>query len=110
MELAEESKMLISQLITSDILIQRAKEILKGSSLSQPPSSQPPQPSGPSDHVIYQFLIKNNGRATKHEELFDAFGLNEEVGRIIKEKLLMMERFGLITIQEDLITVKKSGS
>ena len=108
MEPTEELKILISQLITADLLIQRARKILKGSNRPQPPSSHPPKPSRTTDHAIYQFLTENNGGATKREELFDVFGLNEEVKRIVQEKLLMMERFGLITIQGDLITVRKA--
>ena len=109
LKITQSDELKISQLITSDILIQRAREILKGSNRSQPPSSHSPKPFGTSDHAIYQFLTENNGGVTKREELFDVFGLNEEVRRI-KEKLLMMERFGLIKIQGDLITVRKAKS
>jgi hypothetical protein len=108
LKIAESDKLEISQLITPDILIQCAKEILKESNRSQSPLGHPPKPFGPSDHGIYQFLIENNGGVTKREELFDVFGVNEEARRIIKEKLLMMERFGLITIQGDLITIRKA--
>jgi hypothetical protein len=94
--------------ISFDILIQRAKEILKESNRSQPQSSHLPKPIGTGDHVIYQFLTENDGGVTKREELFDVFGVSEEVRKTIKEKLLMMERFGLITIQGDLIIVRKA--
>jgi len=48
--------------------------------------------------MIHQFLVKNNGKATK-QEILDALGNNEEARRLIEEKLLMMERFGVITIK-----------
>ncbi len=108
MEPIEELKILVSQLVTSDLLIQEAKEILKESNRSQPPSSRLPKPPRTTDHAIYQFLAENNGGATKREELLDVFGLNEKVRRIIREKLLMMERFGLITIQGNIVAVKKA--
>ena len=50
------------------------------------------------DYMIHQFLVKNNGKATK-QEILDALGNNEEARRLIEEKLLMMERFGVITIK-----------
>lgn len=108
MEPIEELRILVSQLVTSDLLIQEAKEILKESNHPQPPLSHLSRPSRTTDHVIYQFLTENNGGATKREELFDVFGSNEEVRRIIREKLLMMERFGLITIQGDVVTIRQA--
>lgn len=56
--------------------------------------------------MIHQFLVKNNGKATKRE-ILDALGKDEEARRIVEEKLSMMERFGLVTIKGDLVTLKR---
>jgi len=58
------------------------------------------------DHAIHQLLARND-RATKLDEIFDAFGRAEEVRRKIIEKLSMMARFGLIVIKGDLVTIKQ---
>jgi len=56
--------------------------------------------------VIHQFLVKNNGKATRRE-ILDALGKDEETRRIVEEKLSMMQRFGLVTIDGDLVALKK---
>ncbi len=58
------------------------------------------------DYMIYQIISKNNGKATK-KEILDALAKNEEAKRLVEEKLLMMERFGLISIEGDVVTLKK---
>jgi predicted transcriptional regulator len=58
------------------------------------------------DYTIYQFLTKNNGKATI-QEIIRALGEDEETKRIIEEKISNMARFGLITIEGDMITIKQ---
>jgi len=62
--------------------------------------------SGISDYMIHQFLVKNNGKATRRE-ILDALGKDEETRRIVEEKLSMMQRFGLVTIDGDLVALEK---
>lgn len=107
MEPIEDLKILISKLVTTDRLVQQAEAILEESSHSQTMPSHPLKPPRTTDHAIYQFLQRSKGRATKREELFDVFGSNEDARRIIEDKLMTMERFGLVTIKRDLVTLKK---
>jgi hypothetical protein len=58
------------------------------------------------DYMIHQFLMKNNGKA-KRQEIIRALGENEETKRIIEEKITTMERFGIVTIDGDLVTIKQ---
>ena len=58
------------------------------------------------DYTIHQFLAKNNGKATI-QEIIQALGEDEETKRIIEEKISNMARFGLITIEGDMITIKQ---
>jgi hypothetical protein len=58
------------------------------------------------DYTIHQFLKKNNGKATI-QEIIQALGEDEETKRIIEEKISNMARFGLITIEGDVITIKQ---
>ena len=58
------------------------------------------------DYMIYQFLKENGGKA-KRQEIIRALGQNEETKRVVKEKLTTMERFGIVTIDGDLVTIKK---
>lgn len=58
------------------------------------------------DYMIHQFLRKNNGKATK-KEIFEALGKDDETKRIVNEKIGMMERFGLVDVKGDLVTIKK---
>ena len=57
------------------------------------------------DYMIHQFLVKNNGKATK-QQILEALGKNEESKRVVREKLMMMERFGIISIKGDLVSIK----
>ncbi|MCW4027716.1 MAG: hypothetical protein NWE76_09575 [Candidatus Bathyarchaeota archaeon] len=59
-----------------------------------------------SDHAIYSFILKNDGRPTKRDEVCDAFCTNEEARRAVAEKLSLMERFGLIAVKGDLLVLK----
>jgi hypothetical protein len=108
MEPIEDLKILISKLATTDRLVQQAEAILGKRNHSQTAPSLPPKPPRTTDHAIYQFLQRNKGRATEREELFDVFGSNEEAKRIIEDKLMTMERFGLVTIKGDLLTLRKA--
>jgi hypothetical protein len=58
------------------------------------------------DYMIHQYLIKNNGKA-KRQEIIRAFGENEETKRIVEEKITMMARFGVVTIDGDLVIIKQ---
>jgi len=55
--------------------------------------------------MIYQFLLNRNGRARRHE-IIEALGKKEEEKQIVREKISMMERFGIVTIKGDLVTIK----
>jgi len=56
--------------------------------------------------MIHQFFMKNDGKA-KRQEIIRAFGENEETKRIVEEKITMMARFGLVTIDGDLVIIKQ---
>ncbi len=56
--------------------------------------------------MIYRIITENNGKATK-KEILEKLGKNKETKRIVEEKLSMMERFGLISVDGDLVTLKK---
>ncbi len=58
------------------------------------------------DYMIHQFLMKNNGKA-KRQEIIHTFGENEETKRIVEEKITMMARFGIVTIDGDLVIMKQ---
>jgi len=57
------------------------------------------------EYKIHDFLRKSGGSASK-EEIYKAFGGSIEAKRMIDEKLRMMERFGLITIEKDEVRLK----
>jgi len=57
------------------------------------------------DYMIHRF-ISRRGKATK-QEIYKALGSDEESNRIIEEKLRMMERFGIVAIQKDVVTMRK---
>jgi len=56
--------------------------------------------------MIYRVINENNGKATK-KEILEKLGRNKETERVVEEKLSMMERFGLISIDGELVTIKK---
>jgi len=56
--------------------------------------------------MIYRVINENNGKATKRE-ILEKLGRNKETERVVEEKLSMMERFGLISIDGELVTIKK---
>jgi hypothetical protein len=58
------------------------------------------------DYMVHQFLVKNNGKA-KRQEVIRAFGENEETKRIVEEKIMMMARFGIVTVDGDLVIIKQ---
>jgi len=62
--------------------------------------------AGIQDYMIYEIITQNEGKATK-QEIFDKLGKDRETKRVVEEKLAMMERFGLITIDGNLVTLKK---
>jgi len=62
--------------------------------------------SGVQDYMIHQFLMKNNGKATK-QQIIEALGKSEEDKRVVREKIMMMARFGIVSIDGDLVTIKR---
>ena len=57
------------------------------------------------EHVIHRFLREHGGSASK-KEIYKALGDDVESRRMIDEKLRMMERFGLVTINGEEVKVK----
>lgn len=57
------------------------------------------------DYKIHRFIREKGGKVRK-KEILEAFGSNKESKRLIEEKLTMMARFGLITINRDEVTIK----
>lgn len=57
------------------------------------------------DYMIYNILKNQGGRATR-QQIFDALGDDEESRRAIKEKLTTMERFGIIAVEGDEVTIR----
>lgn len=55
--------------------------------------------------MIHKFIRENNGKATM-KEILKALGKSEEDRRIIREKISMMERFGMLTVKGDLVIIK----
>ena len=61
-----------------------------------------------SDYTIYKIIENQGGKTTKKQifEALEALGGPEAEKRIIEEKLRTMERFGIITIDGDEVTIK----
>ena len=57
------------------------------------------------DHLIHRFIKQRGGKATK-QEIFEALGSDQESQRIIEERLLIMQRMGVVVIDEDIVTIK----
>jgi len=57
------------------------------------------------EHVIHRFLRERGGSASR-KEIYKALGDDEASRRMIDDKLRMMERFGLIIIDEEEVRVK----
>ena len=57
------------------------------------------------DHIIHRFLRERNGKATK-KEILEALGGDEESKRLIEEKVTMMARFDILTIEGDVVSIK----
>ena len=57
------------------------------------------------DFVIYRFIKERNGKAGIRE-IIKALGKNDEDKRLIIEKIRTMERFGMLTIEGDTVTIK----
>ena len=57
------------------------------------------------DYKIHRFIREQGGKTTK-KEIFEALGSDKESKRLIEDKLMMMARFGLITINGDEVTIK----
>jgi len=57
------------------------------------------------EHMIHRFLKERGGSASK-KEIYKALGDDEASRRMIDDKLRMMERFGLVIIDEEEVKVK----
>jgi len=57
------------------------------------------------EHAIHKFLREHGGSASK-KEIYKALGDDVASRRMIDEKLRMMERFGLVTINGEEVKVK----
>ncbi len=57
------------------------------------------------DYMIHRFIRENNGKATM-AEILKALGKSEEDRRLIREKIQMMERFGMLTVKGDIVSIK----
>ena len=106
-----------AQRLLDDEIIREARMILKeGSGRTREGSTSPglgrqetrrnTESPRISDHAIYSFILRNDGRPTKREEVCDAFCMSEEARRAVAEKLSLMERFGLIAVKGDLLVLR----
>jgi len=57
------------------------------------------------EHVIHRFLREHNGLASK-KEIYKSLGDDVASRKSIDEKLRMMERFGLVTIDKEEVKIK----
>ena len=107
-----------AQRLLEDDIVQRARKILKeqterthqgrdANGVSSRVNRRTAEPSKITDHALYSFLLKNNGRPTRRDEIFDSFCTDEEGKRVVAEKLSTMERFDLIAVKGDFISLKK---
>jgi len=55
--------------------------------------------------MIHRFIKERNGKATL-EEILKALSRSKEDERLINEKIRMMERFGMITVKGNVVTIK----
>ena len=58
------------------------------------------------DYMIHRFIREKSGKATK-QEVLEAFGNDEETRRMVEEKLSMMQRFGILVIDGDVIRLTR---
>jgi hypothetical protein len=61
------------------------------------------------EHEIYQYLQKNEGKTTM-KAICDALVEGKDQKQTIKDKLLMMARFKIITINGENVTLKQHKS
>jgi hypothetical protein len=59
------------------------------------------------ENDIWKFIKERGGRATM-QEIFEAFGDDEESKNAINEKLTMMARFGIVVIEGNEVRVKRA--
>jgi len=57
------------------------------------------------EHTIYDFLRERGGSAAK-SEIYAALGSDADSKKAIDEKLRMMERFGLVSIEGEKVKIK----
>jgi len=55
--------------------------------------------------MIHRFIREKNGKATI-SEILKALGKSEEDRRVILEKIRMMERFGMLTVEGEVVSIK----
>jgi predicted DNA-binding transcriptional regulator len=58
------------------------------------------------EHDIYKFLMKN-GDKMRVEEVVVALGKDKETKQAIKERILIMTRFGIVAIEGDFVVIKR---
>lgn len=58
------------------------------------------------DNMIYKFLRERGGKAS-NREILEGLGSDEESRRLIEEKLTIMERFGIVIIDGDVVRIKQ---
>ena len=59
------------------------------------------------DYIIHRFIREQGGKATK-KQIFEAFGSDKETRRRIEEKLMMMDRFGLVVIDGEEVKIAET--
>jgi len=57
------------------------------------------------DYKIHRFIREQGGKVRK-KEILEALGSDKESKRLIEEKLMMMERFGLITVDGEIVSLR----
>ena len=59
------------------------------------------------DYIIHRFIREQGGKATK-QQIFEALGSDKETRRRIEEKLMMMDRFGLVVIDGEEVKIAET--
>ena len=57
------------------------------------------------EHEIFKFLA--NHKVVKISDVFDAFGQDGKTRNDVKEKLMMMARFGIVFINDEFVSTSK---
>ena len=57
------------------------------------------------DYKIHRFIREQGGKVRK-KEILEALGSDKESKRLIEDKLMMMERFGILRIDGDVVSIR----